>query len=171
MLSSAHGDLNLGAGANNSSKQTSPFRKRHLPSRQDSSNPRSVSTGWESERGRAAVTATQPRDDAKTPCSWWGPGSPLLRPIVKEGVLKKRGGRINAWGDRCVLPVHFCVCVSQVGCYRCIATGFSLRQSRRQCLLKKGCVEVSGGNYGFHRCPRIVFLLASALRASWVLRS
>eukprot|EP00903_Cladosiphon_okamuranus_P015669 g14470.t1 len=77
--------------------QVSPFRKRHLPSRQDSANARSVSMGWESERGRAAA-ATQPRDDANSPCPWWGPGS--LRPIVKEGVLKKRGGRINAWGDR-----------------------------------------------------------------------
>ncbi|CBJ29444.1 conserved unknown protein [Ectocarpus siliculosus] len=34
------------------------------------------------------------------PSSWWGPGPVLLRPIIKEGILKKRGGRINAWGDR-----------------------------------------------------------------------
>lgn len=93
------------AGASNSSAQASPFRKRHLPSRQDCANVRSVSTGWESERGRAAA-ATQPRDDATTTSSWWEPGSPLLRPIVKEGVLKKRGGRINAWGDRCVIGVR-----------------------------------------------------------------
>eukprot|EP00752_Nemacystus_decipiens_P007751 g6928.t2 len=98
--SSAPVEINT-AGVNNSSKQVSPFRKRHLPSRQDPSNARSVSTGWDSDRGRASGTTTQPRDDGKTPSSWWGPaGSPLLRPIVKEGVLKKRGGRINAWGDR-----------------------------------------------------------------------
>lgn len=42
----------------------------------------------------------------------------MMRPIVKEGVLKKRGGRINAWGDRCEwldsllrAPVCRCVCV------------------------------------------------------------
>lgn len=31
--------------------------------------------------------------------SWW-PGAPHRRSIIREGWLKKRGGRINTWGER-----------------------------------------------------------------------
>lgn len=88
------------------SKLGSPYRKRNAPSsRPDASTVRSKSmsgSAWEAGGARAS-TRSGARDESMPPCSWWGPGPVLLRPIIKEGILKKRGGRINAWGDRHVL--------------------------------------------------------------------
>lgn len=99
---------NAGTG---SSRPVSPFRKRPPPFRQDqTTSSRSVSGGVGREAGGGRTTTqSHQRDDPKSPTSWWPPGSPLLRPIVKEGILKKRGGRINAWGDRFGVIVMFAV--------------------------------------------------------------
>ncbi|CAM9908395.1 unnamed protein product [Scytosiphon promiscuus] len=86
-----------------SSRLASPLRKRHPPPRQEAANAKSAwdgGGGGGAGAGARAIGSSQARDDSKSQCSWWGPGSAQPRPIVKEGILKKRRGGINSWGDR-----------------------------------------------------------------------
>lgn len=40
-------------------------------------------------------------DVMSPPFCFWGSRSSQVPSIVREGLLKKRGGRINSWADRC----------------------------------------------------------------------